>query len=282
MKLGMDVNRHKEIIVKAISATLLLLLKHFKVNHIYQFEFMAQHLVFANCVPLILKFFNQNIITYISATNSIPILEFPSCVIGEQPNLSEEILKLGLDNPCCWRNLFASINLLRILNKLTKWKHSRIMMLVIFKSSPILKRILKIRHGLTQLYVLKLLKMQAKHLGRQWRKSNMKTVSAIYFKVRHRLNDDWVFGNDLDSKPWDFQLEECNLRTAIDRFNARRYSDNIRDIEYEPVDNCFNSVLGKGLDLPESFKQHYSLWVDEQVMSEPVDWEELFFSPLNL
>jgi len=128
MKLGVDVNRHKEIIVKAISAVLLLLLKHFKLNHIYQvsarpsprqccpmfiqttvcragcpvqtpvltvlvcsflfllllfllllflrllflllqFEFMAQHLVFANCIPLILKFFNQNIMSYITAKN---------------------------------------------------------------------------------------------------------------------------------------------------------------------------------------------------------------------
>ncbi|XP_026545010.1 striatin-interacting protein 2, partial [Notechis scutatus] len=36
MKLGIDVNRHKEIIVKSISALLLLLLKHFKLNHVYQ------------------------------------------------------------------------------------------------------------------------------------------------------------------------------------------------------------------------------------------------------
>lgn len=36
---------------------------------------------------------------------------------------------------------------------------------------------------LLQLYVLKLLKMQTKYLGRQWRKSNMKTMSAIYTKV---------------------------------------------------------------------------------------------------
>ena len=48
---------------------------------------------------------------------------------------------------------------------------------------------------LLQLYVLKLLKMQTKYLGRQWRKSNMKTMSAIYTKVRHRLNDDWAYGN---------------------------------------------------------------------------------------
>ncbi|KFP63477.1 Striatin-interacting protein 2, partial [Cariama cristata] len=69
MKLGIDVNRHKEIIVKSISALLLLLLKHFKLNHIYQFEYVSQHLVFANCIPLILKFFNQNIMSYITAKN---------------------------------------------------------------------------------------------------------------------------------------------------------------------------------------------------------------------
>ncbi|KAG8236348.1 hypothetical protein J437_LFUL016770 [Ladona fulva] len=162
MELGIDVNRHKEIIVKAVSGILLLLLKHFKLNHVYQFEFMSQHLVFANCIPLVLKFFNQNITAY---------------------------------------------------------------MLVVFKSAPILKRTLKVRHAMMQLYVLKLLKMQTKYLGRQWRKSNMKTMSAIYQKVRHRLNDDWAFGNDLDARPWDFQAEECALRACVDRFNNRRYVD---------------------------------------------------------
>ena len=68
-------------------------------------------------------------------------------------------------------------------------------MLVVFKSAPILKRTLKVKHAMMQLYVLKLLKMQTKYLGRQWRKSNMKTMSAIYTKVRHRLNDDWAYGN---------------------------------------------------------------------------------------
>ena len=57
-----------------------------------------------------------------------------------------------------------------------------------------------------QLYILKLLKVQTKYLGRQWRKSNMKTMSAIYQKVRHRLTDDWAYGNDLDARPWDFQV----------------------------------------------------------------------------
>ncbi|XP_047706302.1 striatin-interacting protein 2 isoform X4 [Prionailurus viverrinus] len=222
MKLGIDVNRHKEIIVKSISALLLLLLKHFKLNHIYQFEYVSQHLVFANCIPLILKFFNQNILSYITAKNSISVLDYPCCTIQDLPELTTESLEAGDNNQFCWRNLFSCINLLRLLNKLTKWKHSRTMMLVVFKSAPILKRALKVKQAMLQLYVLKLLKIQTKYLGRQWRKSNMKTMSAIYQKVRHRMNDDWAYGNDIDARPWDFQAEECTLRANIEAFNSRR------------------------------------------------------------
>ncbi|KAK9685679.1 N1221-like protein, partial [Popillia japonica] len=275
MKLGLDVNRHKEIIVKAVSAVLLLLLKHFKLNHVCQFEFMSQHLVFANCIPLVLKFFNQNIMGYVGATNMIPILDFPACVIGDQPELTAESLEIGYAAPYSWRNVYSCINLLRILNKLTKWKHSRIMMLVVFKSAPILKRTLKVRHAMMQLYVLKLLKMQTKYLGRQWRKSNMKTISAIYAKVRHHLNDDWAFGNDLDARPWDFQGEECALRASVDRFNNRRYTHNSKDIDYEPVDNCLSSVLGSSYDLSENFKKHYALWLEQEVFNVSIDWVKL-------
>ncbi|KAI9555338.1 hypothetical protein GHT06_017853 [Daphnia sinensis] len=285
MKLGIDVNRHKEILVKAVAAILLLLLKHLKMNHVYQFEFMSQHLVFANCIPLVLKFFNQNIMAYIGAKNNIAILDFPSCVIGDQPELTAESLEIGSNLPYCWRNLFSCVNLLRILNKLTKWKHSRIMMLVVFKSAPILKRTLKVKHALLQLYVLKLLKMQTKYLGRQWRKSNMKTMSAIYQKVRHRLNDDWAFGNDLDARPWDFQAEECALRSAVDRFNSRRYDKNssgcaVMDPEYEPVDNWLTSVLSHPVELTDEFKRHYEIWLQQEVFQASIDWDQLVASHL--
>ena len=30
----------------------------------------------------------------------------------------------------------------------------------------------------------------------------MKTMSAIYQKVRHRLNDDWAYGNGKWKKRW--------------------------------------------------------------------------------
>ncbi|XP_071552352.1 striatin-interacting protein 1 homolog isoform X5 [Panulirus ornatus] len=304
MKLGVDINRHKEVLVKAVSATLLLLLKHFRINHIYQFEFMSQHLVFANCIPLILKFFNQNIMAYVQSKNTIPLLDFPACVIGDPPEMTAEALEdnsgnLGGGNTspggsggspsggcgeggnsnqgcvsCCWRNMYSCTNLLRILNKLCKWKHSRIMMLVVFKSAPILKRTLKVKHAMMQLYVLKLLKMQTKYLGRQWRKTNMKTMSAIYQKVRHRLNDDWAYGNDPDARPWDFQAEECALRACVDRFNSRRYNSTI-DPDFEPLDNCVTSVLGRPVELTEEFKKHYEVWLQQEVFSAAIDWDQL-------
>ncbi|XP_063360271.1 striatin-interacting protein 1 [Cydia amplana] len=277
LKLGIDVNRHKEIIVKAITAILLLLLKHFKLNHIYQFEFMSQHLVYANCMPLVLKFFNQNILSYVGAKNSIPIFDFPACVIGEQPELTKECLDIGDSSvPYSWRNVFSCINLLRILNKLTKWKNARIMMLVVFKSAPILKRTLKVRHALMQFYVLKLLKMQTKYLGRQWRKTNMKTISAIYSKVRHRLNDDWAFGNDVDVRPWDFQDEECALRVSVDRFNQRRYgSGGDIEIDLTPLDTDINSVLESNVELDDEFKDNYELWLDQEVYNNEINWDIL-------
>ncbi|CAK9290306.1 unnamed protein product [Gordionus sp. m RMFG-2023] len=61
-----DIKRHKSIVAKTVSGILFLLLKHFKVNHIYQFEYCCQLLSSANCVPLILKYFNQDIHQHIT------------------------------------------------------------------------------------------------------------------------------------------------------------------------------------------------------------------------
>ncbi|VUZ47755.1 unnamed protein product [Hymenolepis diminuta] len=269
-----DVNRHREIIVKAISGLLLLLLKHFKLNHIYQFEYISQHLVFANCIPLVLKFFNQNTLLYVQAKNSISCLDFPARVIGEVSQLTPEMLNSDW-SPCCWRNMFSCINLLRILNMLTKWKHSRTLMLVVFKSSPILKRALRVRHAMLQLYVLKLLKLQSRYFGRQWRKNNMSVMSAIYQKVRHRLTDDWAYGNEIDTRPWDSQVEESTLRSSIDQFHQRRYYSDCLEADFQPVDNHLSSVLNKPMELPEGFKRNYEMWLEQEVFSTPINWDRV-------
>ena len=209
---------------------------------------MGQHLVFANCIPLVLKFFNQNVSQYVAARNNFTGLNFPHCVLYPQDaeNITDITESSTTDGGYCWRNLFSCINLVRILQKLTKWKHFRTVMLVVFRSAQILKRALKVRHPMMQQYILKLLKVQnkktenlayinprnfsfhhhfyylpffpivqvqTKYLGRNWRKNNMKTISAIYRRVRHHLHDDWAYGNDLDAKPWDFQQQVCERET---------------------------------------------------------------------
>ena len=306
LKVSIDIKRHKDIIIKAVSAILLLLLKHYKINHIYQFEYINQQLMFANCIPLILKFFSQNLSQYVTSQNSDSMFEFPNCV--------SVCKNKGCDSPLnkptyCWRNMFLCINLVRILNKLTKSKNSRIAMLVVFKSAPILKKALKVRHAMHQLYILKLLKMQAKYLGRQWRKSNMKTFSAIYQIVRHRLTDDWAFANEPEAKPWNFQNEEFHLQANINRFHNRRYGKLFSSIYnipsdhpassisnslgsslaslfeikpsnqhmniLKPIDNNCLSVLSKDIELTKEFKYNYESWLQREVFQCKIDWDQL-------
>lgn len=80
---------------------------------------------------------------------------------------------------------------------------------------------------------------------------------------------------DLDARPWDFQAEECALRANIERFNSRRYDKNQSNPEFLPVDNCLQSVLGQRIDLPEDFQMNYDLWLEREVFSKPISWEEL-------
>ena len=35
----------------------------------------------------------------------------------------------------------------------------------------------------------------------------------------------------MDSRPWDYQAEECSLRSAVDRFNHRRYQRELPNIQ---------------------------------------------------
>ena len=156
-------------------------------------------------------------------------------------------------------------------------------------------------------------RLQAKYLGRQWRKSNMKTMSAIYQKVRHRLTDDWAFGNDVDSRPWDFQAQEFSLQASINRFHHRRYSaasghqpqqsaaaqaqqqqnpqaattanNSMIDVDgaaaaaeqdlLEEVDSNVLSVLTKDVELPKQFRDNYEHWLQREVFDNRIDWDQL-------
>ncbi|NWS77674.1 STRP1 protein, partial [Crotophaga sulcirostris] len=210
-----------------------------------QFEYMAQHLVFANCIPLILKFFNQNIMSYITAKNSISVLDYPYCVVHELPELTAESLVS--------RSLLCQL--------LAPWGASE---------------------------------------GKSWvgggsraPASSPGTLSYPAFSLCCCWGSGGCVGAgrcllpaapnspltpllpDLDARPWDFQAEECALRASIERFNSRRYDRAHSNPDFLPVDNCLQSVLGQRVDLPEDFQVNYDLWLEREVFSRPISWEEL-------
>ncbi|CAJ0747680.1 10493_t:CDS:10, partial [Entrophospora sp. SA101] len=72
-----DIIRHREITSKAVSAILLLILKHLKVSHVLKFEYLSQLLIDSNCLLLILKMFGlQDISVSIKAKNEVEDLNF--------------------------------------------------------------------------------------------------------------------------------------------------------------------------------------------------------------
>ena len=85
-----------------------------------------------------------------------------------------------------WRNFFSVINFVHILQKLTKRKTHRVLLLVQYKSSAILKRILKVSHPTLQLYVLKVIKSQVPYCGRKWRQCKSSYAPDSRFSTRAR------------------------------------------------------------------------------------------------
>jgi hypothetical protein len=101
--------------------------------------------------------------------------------------------------PSCWRNFFTSINLLRVLQIITKRKLHRILALVQWKTSAVLKRILRVNHVGIQLYALKLLKSQIPFLGKKWKSSNMRIITSIFLNLRPDIEDNYLCSdNEVD------------------------------------------------------------------------------------
>ncbi|GAA5831311.1 hypothetical protein JCM3766R1_003007 [Sporobolomyces carnicolor] len=145
-----------------------------------------------------------------------------------------------------WRNFFSTVNFVHILQKLTKRKTHRVLLMVQYKSSAILKRILKVSHPTLQLYVLKVIKSQVPYCGRKWRQSNMKVITAIYLHVRPDLRDEWLAGVDVDADVEESLPHEQALRALVKFFNTKHYG------KYAPHLHRRSSV---GQDSPELHSQ---------------------------
>ncbi|KAI8446653.1 hypothetical protein BY996DRAFT_7797118 [Phakopsora pachyrhizi] len=244
-----DILRHREITSKAVSAILILTLKWFKVSHVMKFHYLAQLLVDSNCLLLILKMFGlQEVAVQVKTTNDFEDFnffrycalygsQFPSeqrqedSLLQSSTNQAPSVKKIRkgdeeveLITDYSWRNFFSAINFVHILQKLTKSRVHRILLLVQYKSSAILKRILRVNHPTLQLYVLKVLKSQVPYCGRKWRQTNMKVITAIYLNCRANLRDEWLLGIDLDGDVEDSFPQEQALRSLASFYNCKHYS----------------------------------------------------------
>ncbi|RGB36108.1 hypothetical protein C1646_697859 [Rhizophagus diaphanus] len=313
-----DVTRHREITSKAVSAILLLMLKHLKLSHILKFEYVSQLLVDSNCLLLILKMFGlQDVSLTIKAKNEVDDLNFfRYCsninndkhksgksfdnnlsdnkninILNDNKRMDDSNLDDNNDNndaivdsDYCWRNFFSAINFLRILQKLTKKKTHRILLLVQYKSSAILKRILKVSHPLLELYALKVLKNQIPFIGRKWRQSNMKIITSIYLHCRPDLRDEWIASSDADAEIEDALPQEQNLRALIKFYNERNYmtrdyqngflydnSRNSPDIfppyHTKPLNYVNSAYITDDIMLDESFLSNWEQWLQDEVYS---------------
>ena len=255
-----DVARHREILTKAVSATLLLSLKWFKASHVMKFNYLSQVLVDSNALLLILKIFGLQELAHavktkneaenfcffkycylnggrearetraedslMSRHNIIgPVTVNPGTTSPPPGKLTtaEDGTEMEVVSDYSWRNFFSSINFTRILQKLTKRKVHRILLLVQYKSSAILKRSLKVPHPGLELYVLKVIKSQIPFCGRKWRQSNMRVITSIYLNCRPDLRDEWLSGSDVEADVEDSLPQEQALRALVKFYNNTRF-----------------------------------------------------------
>ncbi|KAF8639788.1 hypothetical protein AX17_001048 [Amanita inopinata Kibby_2008] len=253
-----DVTRHREITSKAVSAILLLVLKWFKVSHIMKFHQLGQHLLDTNCLLLILKMFGLQEVSasVVSKADSPENNFFHYCLNfsknpqqtrpednpprpSKQTIVKTTILPNGERHEeeieqvmeYSWRNFFAAINFARIMQKLSKGRSHRIGMLVQYKSSAVLKRVLRVNHPMLQLHILKLIKSQVPFCGRKWRQSNMKVITSIYLNCRPDLRDEWLTGIEVED-PADAQAQEQALRHLVKFYNTQRYGPAAASSQY--------------------------------------------------
>lgn len=111
------------------------------------------------------------------------------------------------------------------MQKITRDKAHRCLLLVQYKSSTILRKGLKIPDPHLRFYTLKLFKSQVPYCGRKWRQSNMRVITAIYLYCRPELRDDWLAGSDIDAEVEEALPLEQALRGLTHWWHLRRYKD---------------------------------------------------------
>ncbi|CAK1361200.1 Striatin-interacting protein 1 [Cercospora beticola] len=180
-----------------------------------------------------------------------------------------------------YRNVFSAINYLRVLQKVTRRKTHRALLLVSYKSSNHLKKTLKIPIQMLRYYTLKLFKSQVPFCGRKWRQGNMKIITAVWLSVPAELRDDWLSGGgggmggacvgDVDGTVEDALPLEQSLRALTHWWNVRNFPE---------VMGVDKGMLEEELDYFTRELEKMELLREEEMVDEPV-LEEPWQGPIE-
>lgn len=126
------------------------------------------------------------------------------------------------------RNFLSCINLLRCMHKITHRKTHRLLLMVQYKSSVILKKSLKVPQSELRKYTLKLFKGQVPFCGRKWRQGNMKVITSVYLELRPELRDEWLAGGEVERGVEESAAVEGACRAVVGWGLRRRYKNILR------------------------------------------------------
>jgi hypothetical protein len=130
--------------------------------------------------------------------------------------------------------------MLKILRRIIKQKTQRIIVVGELPSDT-LKKALAIYQKEVWKLVLDVFKEQVPFNGRKWKYSNMDLVSAIYLHCKTKLRDDWLVGTDAGAEVNDAYPQEVALRSLVQFYNDRMYTDKVLDMTGEFSHSMENS-----------------------------------------
>ena len=111
------------------------------------------------------------------------------------------------------------LNILRILQRVHKHAPAERIEthLLQYKAAFVLRKILMCGFTSAQYYGLKLVKIQAKYMGKKWKQMNMRIISAIHRNIRADLDDDWLVSSNLEEDKEGFTEED--VRRVVKAYN---------------------------------------------------------------
>lgn len=111
------------------------------------------------------------------------------------------------------------------MHKISAGKTHRLLLLVQYKSSAILKKALRVQEEMLRKYTLKLFKGQVPFCGRKWRQGNMRTITQVYLELRPQLREEWLAGGEVEGRVEESAQVEAAGRSIVGWGLGRRYKD---------------------------------------------------------